>query len=235
MRFGDTVDTERLIQWQFLPPTAPLLDRVTVFGSTQWGDEYPTDGPGEVVGSPRIWVDGATSSWPYGSASCGTDPQWETGFGSGPLPSLPLSPDGIPVCCTAVGPIVTACCPGGLPSTMYAEIGADDATFMPLPPQRIQLMYVPGSSPPTWAGSFDRAPWGGMGSEMVEWACTTPASSSGMKIKTMGTYNIPYIPPASAPLSCSGGEWEYFLAFVGVVGTPPITLFTAKIRDTSYP
>lgn len=125
MRFGTTEDSELLVQWQWADGM-PFLPIRTCFGSINWsrGGDAADTGPGEVVGAPRTWVNGAPIvSYPSPPTGyCGTESQWADGFGSDPLPALPIDGDGLPGCCTETPPVVTGCCPAGVAAHLYLGI-----------------------------------------------------------------------------------------------------------------
>ena len=210
MRLGDTPESERWVQWQFVPPEAPLLGRRTVFGSIQWGPREATSGPGEVVGAPRIWVRGDPYPWPYGSEPCGTGPEWESGFGSDPLPELPVMPNGVPDCCTPVmPPIPVPQCPAGLPAVMWGRFENTQS-----PPGTLHadfaLMHVPGSMPPRWEAVFDWAMLpGGSAVDLLTWS-SSGSSLAQMRLVGAGCFDFDrdmaaILPPAT----CEEAEWWY--------------------------
>lgn len=235
MRFGDTEASERWVQWQFVPADAPQLDRRTVFGSIQWGDRQPTGGPGEVVGAPRIWVRGDPYPWPYGSPPCGTVPEWETGFGSSPLPELPVGPDGVPECCGGdLPPVPVPQCPNGLPAVMHGRLdNAQGGGGQPI--LFFDLLHVPGSSPARWEGQVNWVSIGGTEVDQLTWS---PSGNQLQQLRLTSVGCLDFDLDFAAlfgPQTCEEVEWWY--AFFGVFGCAPpgFSELLYRIRATPWP
>lgn len=233
MRFGDTPESERWVQWQFVPPSTPLLDRTTVFGSIQWGSREPVEGPGEVVGAPRIWTNGRAAAWPYGAPPCGSVAQWGEGFGTGTLPSLPLGEDGVPICCSAPEPVPVPPCPAGLPPVVYGQLMDSDT-----PPGSRQLPFtlahVPGSIPPQWVGQLDWSILGGSAVDTLTWFPNGGGDLNDMALSAVGC--LTFFRDFAALFgvqTCSQVEWWYGFNGVFFCSVPPMTLLTYRIR--TYP
>src|SRR5262249_18245821 len=130
MRWGDTDDTIVDVRWFRVPPGTPCFPVPHHFGSLNWqvGEELDPAGPGEVVGAPRPWFNGATPPWPVPTRHCGADALWIDGIGAGPLTELASTLVGPPDCC-AGGPIVTGCCPAGTPMNLFVRFQGGPGDF----------------------------------------------------------------------------------------------------------
>jgi len=111
MAFGDGV--VKRIRWFRVAPSAELFPYWNVFSSANWDNEHPLlETPlGEVAGATRPWSNGATPAGLTGTGlQCGSEEEWEDGP-TDPERELPLTPEGIPICCTTPPTITTDCCP----------------------------------------------------------------------------------------------------------------------------
>lgn len=104
MAFFRDNDTAIKVQW-FFSDAAPFFPAHTLFGSGNWAsDRFDWPGPGEVLGSPRLWVDGSPpSDLMDGHKFCGAVADYAEGSA---YPGVALNglPDGRCECCTPFPP-----------------------------------------------------------------------------------------------------------------------------------
>lgn len=106
MRFFSESDQETTVQWYFVDQGTPFVPYPNSFVSCNWD----TDPKGRlVIGDQadlgRTWVNGAR---PPGipnppARPCGTAEQWLNGDAQPPAVPVPLSPEGVPLCCLPPG------------------------------------------------------------------------------------------------------------------------------------
>lgn len=99
MRFFTDNDLGIPVKWFFAEPDAKVFPAHHLFGSGNWAsDKFGWNGPGEVLGAPRKWSNGANPGGLVGDHFCGP----LTGFTEGTkFPGIPLHADldGICLCC----------------------------------------------------------------------------------------------------------------------------------------
>lgn len=226
MRFGSTTESERWVQWYFVDGAEPLPVG-TRFGSLNWADDAASPwGPGEVVGAPRIWVNGETPAWPAPTQYCGSADDWANGFGVGAIPELPIDPvTGRPVCCALVS---TPCCLAGWPAVVYL-VGI---RISPFPSPRYVTLTYDGVD--SWRGVGDfGVPLPGPALLDLRMYCGLVGLSQAWRIDASGCMALATV---NAPAGCPPGPLIFGSITIpaACTGLGGNSTWQFQVRDTPW-
>lgn len=159
MRFFADTDATTRVRWYFVEPDTPFVPYPNNWVSSNWDDDpKPAYHLGEQPDAARVWADGTGPIIPEGGPICGTAEQWRTGQALPPATPVPLSPDGVPLCClVGVPPAVPTppltglrlwLRPEDLPA-LYNDL--DPVAFWPSNGGTVPGAFnIPPESPPTY-------------------------------------------------------------------------------------